>query len=64
MSEVSLHKIEIKEIPQMKKIMIAMLGLSLFVGATSTFAQGSTDTKPTKAKKAKKAKKTDTTATK
>lgn len=49
----------------MKKIMIAMLGLSLFVGAVSTFAADDKDTtKTTKAKKMKKAKKTDTTSTK
>ena len=46
----------------MKKLMTLMLGLSLFVGATATFAQ--TDTTVTKkAKKMKKMKKTGTDTT-
>lgn len=49
----------------MKKMMSIMLGLALFVGATSAVFGQATDTttKSTKAKKSKK-KKTDTTATK
>ena len=47
----------------MKKLMTLMLGLSLFVGSTVAFAQG-TDTTTKKTKKSKKSKKTDTTATK
>jgi hypothetical protein len=46
----------------MKKFMTIMLGLSLFVGATVAFADGTDTTKTTKAKKTKKAKK-DTSKT-
>ena len=45
----------------MKKIMTLMLGLSLVIGATTAFADGTDTTKTKKVKKAKKAKKTDTT---
>jgi hypothetical protein len=53
-----------KEI-SMKKLMTLMLGLSMFVGATSMFAKAddTTTTKTKKAKKAKKAKPTTTTST-
>jgi hypothetical protein len=44
----------------MKKFMTLMLGLSLFVGATVSFAKDDTTTKTTKKKKGKK----DTTTTK
>jgi hypothetical protein len=44
----------------MKKFMTLMLGLSLFVGSTVAFAQGTDTTATKKAKKSKKSKKTDT----
>lgn len=50
----------------MKKFVTLMLGLSLFVGAATVFAQDKMDdtSKTTKkSKKSKKSKKTDTTST-
>jgi hypothetical protein len=44
-----------KEILNMKKVMAFMLGLSLFLGATTAFADGSDTTRTTtKVKKTKK----------